>query len=186
MEEFIKAFSAALPTEWKYVLGVVALLIVVVPRLLEFRQNFLDVSMGRRRLELEKLRLEVLKLRMDVQQLAKQQPPEVARDLKAIVAEPPAASPPPSPPKPHKGVIGWLAKRPRLGRPVLFVAQLVLAYMMTTFAVGTVAFPIVGWNEPGIGPLLSLVMTLVYAVFGLLSYKAFSNTRAIRKELAER
>jgi len=187
METFIAGLNTVVPNEWKVILGVVALLVVVVPRLLEFRQSFLDVRMGRRQLELEKLRLEVLKLRMDVQQLAKQQSPEVTRELEAItVSPPPVVTASPSAPEHRRGLRGLLARHPRLGRPMMLITQFFLAYLMTIFAVAMVAIPVTGWTDPEFGPGLSLVLAVVYATLAWLSYKGFAGIRSIRKEPAAR
>lgn len=186
MEKFIEGLVGVVTPPWNYVLGIAALLIVVVPRLLEFRHNLLDARMGKRQLELEKLRLEVLKLRIDVLQLAKQkQFPDIERELETVTVPPlPAVTPPPSPPERRGGLKGFILRHPRLGRPVMFITQIFLAYALAMFAVTAVIIPVAGWAEPDIGPGLSLSLAVVYAAFAWLSYKGFVTARSIRKEFA--
>ena len=185
MEKFIEALITVVKPPWSYILGVAALLIVVVPRLIELRQNFMDVQMGRRRLELEKLRLEVLKLQIDLKQFGRQQEsPEVARELEAIAVSPHLA---PTPTKrgiePLKGLKGLLGRHPRLGRIIMLITQILMAYLMAMFAVSTVVVPVVFWSDANFGPAQSIGVAIVYAALAWLSYKGFAASRAIRKEL---
>jgi len=188
MEKFIEGLVGVVKPPWNYLLGIAALLIVVVPRFMELRHNLLDARMGRRQLELQKLRLEVLKLRIDVQQLAKQEQfPELTREFEAVTVSAPSIVAPPPPAPEHRGRLrGFVARHPRLGRPVMLFAQIVLAYLTTMLAVATVAFPVVGWTDPELGPSLSIFLAIVYAAFAWLSYKGFTVTHSIRKEPAAR
>jgi len=185
MDKFIEGLTSVVQPPWNYVLGVAALLIVAIPRLMELRQNFLDVRMGRRQLELEKLRLEVLKLRMEVQQLRERPEfPGLAPELETV--PPAAAKPSVPPPEPRGGLRGLLSRHPRFGRPVMLLVQFFLAYLMTIFAVGAVGIPVVGWADPDLGPGLSIVLAIFYAAIAWLSYKGFAAARSIRKELLAR
>src|SRR5215831_4992438 len=164
--------------------------IEVGPQLMEFRRSWVELRLGRTQLEREKLRLEVLKLRIDVRQLAQQQQlPEIVRELETVTVSPPSViAPSPPPPEPERsGVLrGVVAKHPRLGRAVMLIAQIFLAYFATVFAVGAVALPFVGWTDPEFGPVLSISLAIVYAALAWLSYKGFVITRSIRKELVAR
>jgi len=190
MDKFIEVFAGILQPPWNYLVGVVAVLLVVGPRLMEFRRSWLELRLGQAQLEREKLRLEVLKLRIDVRQLAQQQQlPEIARELETVPVSQPsviAPSPPPAEPERRRVLRGVVAKYPRLGRAVMLIAQIFLAYFATVFAVGAVALPFVGWTDPDLGVVASIFIAIVYAAFAWLSYKGFMVTRSIRKELVAR
>jgi hypothetical protein len=175
---------------WNYLVGIVALLLVVGPRLMEFRRSWLELRWGREGLEREKLRLEVLKLRIDLRQLAEQHKlPEIARELEGVTVSRPSVvvpSPPPPPPERARVLRRFFAGHPRLGWFAMLIAEIVLGYFAIASAVGVVLLPIVGWNDPEIGLGLSIIGVIFYAAIAWLSWKGFSVTRSIRKELAAR
>jgi hypothetical protein len=171
-----------------YLVAAVAVLLVVGPRLTELRHFWLELRLGRERLEHEKLRLEVLKLRIDLRQLAQQlQLPDIARELEEVTVSPPSVVIPSPPPPEPTGVL-WrlLAGHPRLGGFVMLIAQTFLGFFLGTFAIATVALPFVGWSDPEIGPWSSVVLAIIYAGFAWLSWKGFIVTRSIRRKLAAR
>jgi len=176
---------------WNYLVGIVALLVVVGPRLMEVHSSWLELRWGRQELEREKLRLEVLKLRIDLRQLAEQHKlPEIARELEGVAVSPPSVvvPSPPQPPERARVLVRFFAGRPRLGWCVMLIAEIFLGFYAILFAVGAVGSPIMGWmgTEPdfGLGP--SIITAIVYAALAWLSWKGFSVTRSIRKELAAR
>jgi hypothetical protein len=194
MDEFIKVFLDLLKPPWNYPVGIVAFVLVFGPRLMEFRSSWLELRWGRQELEREKLRLEVLKLRIDLRQLAEQEQhklPEIARELEGVTVSPPSVvvpSPPPPPPERARVLVRFFAGHPRVGWFVMLIAEIFLGFYAISFAVGAVLFPIVGWNDPemkmGVGG--SITAAIVYAALAWLSWKGFSVTRSIRKELAAR
>jgi len=191
MDKFIEVFLdplKLLKPPWNYLAGIVALLLVVGPRLMEFRSSWLELRWGREELEREKLRLEVLKLRIDLRQLAEQHNlPEIAREFEGVTVSPPSIVVP-SPPSPERArvLVRFFAGHPRVGWFLMLIPEIFLGFFAISFAVGAVVFPIVGWNDPNIGVGASIFGAIFYAVFGWLSWKGFSVTRSIRKELAAR
>lgn len=193
MDEFIKGLVGVIEPPWNYVFGIAALLIVVVPRLLDFHHGWVDIRQDRRQLELEKLRLEILKLRTDLQQAAElRHLPEVSREVEAIPAPPPAvvvpptptmAAPPASAPARHGGIKGVLARYPRVGKPVLWIVQIVMAYLTLILAAAAVGLPFLGWGDPEIGGGLSIFLAVMYAALAWLSYRGFLASRTLRREL---
>jgi hypothetical protein len=196
MDKFIEVFLdplKLLKPPWNYLAGIVALLLVVGPRLMEFRSSWLELRWGREELEREKLRLEVLKLRIDLRQLAEQHNlPEIARELEGVTVSPPSivvpSPPPPPPPERARVLVRFFAGHPRVGWFVMLIAQIFLGYFAISFAVAAVGSPILGWTgiEPDFGLGLSIFAAIVYAALAWLSWKGFSVTRSIRKELAAR
>ena len=186
-EGFLQPMQEVLTPPWKYVVGIVVFLLVVGPRLMEFRSSWLELRWGQEKLEREKLRLEVLKLRIDLRQLAEQHKlPEIARELEGVSVSPPSVVVPSPPPPPERArvLVRFFAGHPRLG----WLAEIFLGFYAILFAVGAVGSPIIGWTgtEPdfGLGP--SIITAIVYAALAWLSWKGFSVTRSIRKELAAR
>ena len=187
MEKFIDALIGIIQPPWSYLLGVAALLIVAMPRLIELRQNFLDVRMGRRQLELEKLRLEVQKLRMEMHQVPViPEYPGYTPEREAISIAPPSVVKPPPTSTPREGLRGLLSKHPQFARPILWIGQILMAYILTICAVVAVVIPFVGWTDPELGPSLSIVIAFIYAAFAWLSYKGFTTVRSFRKEIVAR
>jgi hypothetical protein len=188
MDAFVRLLADTIQPPWSYVAGVVALAILVLPRLTEVYRELRDARTGRRGLELEKLRLEVLKLRRELK-IAEPalEPAEAARKLQAIPAaiEPAPLGPAPAPaPAPPRGrFIEWLKRHPGFSRPFLWLFEAVMAYFMVTFAVLVVAMPVMLWSDPQFGRPLLVFMVLFYGAFGWLSYKAFLMSRRIRKEM---
>jgi len=187
MERFIEALINVIQPPWNYIFGVVALLIVVIPRLLELRHNFLDARIGRRQLEFEKLRLEVLKLRVEIQKITGH--PEFPGPAPALEAVAPAPAPRivrPEVPLPESP--GWfrrlLQRYPLVGRPVAFLVQIVVAYMMVMFGVLAVAVPFATWDEPDMGVGGAIGVAILYALFAWAFYRWYVRIRAIRKELS--
>jgi hypothetical protein len=189
MDAFVRLLADTIQPPWSYVAGVVALAILVLPRLTEVYRELRDARTGRRGLELEKLRLEVLKLRRELK-IAEPalEPAEAARKLQAIPAaiEPAPLGPAPAPaPAPPRGrFIEWLKRHPGFSRPFLWLFEAVMAYFMVTFAVLVVAMPVMLWSDPQFGRPLLVFMVLFYGAFGWLSYKAFLMSRRIRKEMS--
>jgi hypothetical protein len=188
MEKFIEVFADVIKPPWSYLVGIVAVILAIGPQLMEFRRGWLELRLGRDKLEREKLRLEVLKLRIDLRQLAQQQQlPEIARELETVTVSPPSVVVP-SPPREHRGFLwGLFAGHPQLGRIVLLIAQIVLGYFGIAFAIGAVVMPFVGWTDPeevGLGP--SILAAIFYAALAWLSYKGLRVAGSIRKELGAR
>jgi hypothetical protein len=173
---------------WNYLVGFMALLVLVGPRLMEVRSSWLELRWGREELEREKLRLEVLKLRIDLRQLAEQHKlPEIVRELEAVTVSPPSVVvPSPPPPERARILVRVFARHPRVGWFVMLILQFFLGFWAISLAVGAVLFPIVGWNDPEMGVGVSIAAAIVYAVLAWLSWKGFSVTRSIRKDLAAR
>ena len=172
---------------WNYLVGIVALLLVGGPRLMEVRSSWLELR-GREELEREKLRLEVLKLRIDLRQLAEQHKlPEIARELEGLTVSPPSVVvPSPPPPERARILVRFFAGHPRVGWFVMLISEFFLGFWAISFALGAGLFPIVGWNDPKMGVGVSIAAAIVYAALAWLSWKGFSVTRSIRKELAAR
>ncbi len=191
MEKLIDVFVEPLKLlgpPWNYLVGIAAVLLVVGPRLMEFRHGWLELRLGREKLEREKLRLEVLKLRIDLRQLAQQlQLPEIARELEGGTVSPPSVVVPP-PPRPEPGgVLGrFVSGHPRLGWFVTLIAEILLGYFAIGFAVSAVVLPFLGWSDPQFGPGLSILVAIVYSAFAWLSWKGFVAIRSLRKKLAAR
>lgn len=189
MDILVKLLAEAIQPPWNYVVGAVALATVVFPRLAEVYREFRDARTGRRDLELEKLRLEVLKLHRELN-IAEPgpEPAEAKRKLEAIpapirpaaVAAAPALVPPP-----RRGrIVAWLMQHPRFARPFLWISQAFMAYCMVTFAVGIVALPVLFWYDPASrGPELVFAV-LLYGALGWASYKGFTTSRRLRKEIS--
>jgi hypothetical protein len=183
MDEYVKVFANVLRPPWNYLVGIAAALLVVAPRLIDFRRSWLDLRLGQAQLEREKLRLEILKLRIDLQQLAQQQKlPEIARELEKVSTAPPSSVAP----LPERRGVLWnlVAGYPRFGRPVMLFAQILLACLLMMFAASAVATPIVLKEDTR--PDVSLVVSIFYAALAWLCYKGFVVTRSIRKELTTR
>ena len=176
-----------LPPPWNYLVSIVALLLLVGRGLLEALRSWRELRWGRE-LEREKLRLEVLKLRIDLRQLAEQHKlPEIARELEGVTVSPPSVVvPSPPPPERARILVRFFAGHPRVGWFVMLIPEFFLGFWTISFAVGAVLFPIVGWNDPKIGVGGSIAAAIVYAALAWLSWKGFSFTRSIRKELAAR
>jgi hypothetical protein len=192
MDEFIKVFldPRLWTPPWNYLAGIVALLLVLGPRLMELRSSWLELRWGREELEREKLRLEVLKLRIDLRQLAEQhKQPEIARELEGVTVSPPSiVVPSPPPPERARVLVRVFAGHPRVGWFVMLITEIFLGLFAISFAAGAVLFPIVGWNDPEMKMEVgvSISAAIVYAALAWLSWKGFSVTRSIRKELAAR
>ena len=189
-EGFLQPLQEVLTPPWKYVVGIVVLLLVVGPRLMEFRSSWLELRWGQEELEREKLRLEVLKLRIDLRQLAEQHKlPEIARELEGVTVSPPSVvvpSPPPPQAERARVLVRIFAGHPRVGWFVMLIPVIFLGYFAIGFAVGAVVFPILGWKDPNLGLGPSIVAAIVYAAIAWLSWKGFSVTRSIQKEVAAR
>lgn len=188
MEKLIGTLIEIIKPPWNYILGFVALLIVVVPRLIDLRQNFLDERTGRRNLELEKLQLEVLKLRAELK-LPVQHPGFTSHEGQANeIFERPQPIPIKAQriSKPHGRLRRWLERHSRIGRPVLLLIRIFLAYLTIVFTVGSVAVPLVTWHEKELGHWFAIFASFFYAGFAWLSYKGFKGVGAIRKELSVR
>jgi hypothetical protein len=193
MDKFIQPFVDVLKPPWNYLVGIVAVLLIVGPRLAELRHTWLELRLGREALEREKLHLEVLKLRIDLRQLAQQhQLPEIAHELETVTVSPPSVVVP-SPPSPERqGVLRgfgfirrFVAGHPRLGRVLVLIARIFLGYFLSLFAIAAVVLPFVGWTDPD-GPGLSISLAIVYAAFAWLSWKGFMVTGSMRKEFVAR
>ena len=182
IEPLITIFQPSSP--WRYIAAFAALLVIVGPRLVNLWRDFLDVQMGRRRLEIEKLRLEVLKLRAEMEPSQPHELPELKRELQEIPVPP---EPIPAPKQPTEKAPGrfrkWLSRYPRFSRAVMLIFQIFLAYLMIVFGVAMVWMPIFFWSEPELGLGFSVFGLFLYAGLAWLSYKGFAATRAIRKEL---
>lgn len=192
MNELIGVFIEPLKLlkpPWNYLVGIGALLLLVGPQLMEVLRSWRELRWDRE-LEREKLRLEVLKLRIDLRQLAEQHKlPEIARELEGVTVSPPPVVVPSPPPPERARVLGRLfAGHPRLGWFVILIAEIFLGYFAFSFALVAVGSPILGWTgiEPDFGLGLSIFAAIVYAALAWLSWKGFSVTRSIRKELAAR
>ena len=76
----------------------------------------------------------------------------------------------------------------------MLIAEIFLGFYAISFAGGAVLFPIVGWIDPEMGVKMgvemgvggSITVAIVYAALAGLSWKGFSVTRSIQKELAAR
>ena len=188
MDIFLEPLAELIKPPWRYILAILAVVVVITPRLIDLRRNFLDAQMGRRRLEFEKLSLEVLKLRAELEQMTqREKAPDLDQALKAIPAAPRAAPAVPEEP-PQKGRPGrlgtWLREHSGFGRALMLLLQIVFGFWMIVFALSAVTVPAATWGEPDIGIAVVVLIVIVYAVLAWLCYLGFAKTRAVRKELA--
>jgi hypothetical protein len=198
MDDFIKPLLGAMTPPWNYVAGVTALLFMIVPRFTALRHDLFDLQMGRRRLELEKLRLEVLKLQAELRQLplspdlraqlesADRRAGEVHVQLESK-AMPAAAAPAPAARRPAErppGAIGrWLHRNAWIGRPVLFLAQALLAILMALFAITVIGLPMAFFSSEDLdagGSAGFAFAFLLYVVFLWLAWRGFARVRSLR------
>jgi len=174
MEAFVNTLADVIKPPWTYILGVVGLIILVAPRLTEFRREIIDARLGRRRLEIEKLR-------------KRKEIPELKKQVEELSVVSPVETPAPKPePKSPGRIRRWMGRHPRFARSFLLFAQIVLAYMMVVFAYGMVAMPIMMWPEDKGGPVMSIFLALIYLGLMWLSYKGSAASRSVRKELRSR
>lgn len=68
----------------------------------------------------------------------------------------------------------------------MLIVQILVGYLMVTFAIGAVASPFIFWKDPNFGTVGLIVLVISYAVFGWLSYKGFEAAGSFRRELARR
>lgn len=157
MEKLLEPLTSLLQPPWNLLLAAAALLTLAGPRLVDLRQTWVDVRLGRRLLET---------------------PPSLAPG-----AEPASAAPQP---EKELGWIGRFAVRnPAIGRPLMLVVQAVLAYLMVSFAVIAIVIPFFGLEETGLGLGPSLGMTALYALLlSWASYRAFKSAAEIRRRTA--
>ena len=188
MDIFLEPLAELIEPPWRYVLALLAVVVVIAPRLIDLRRNFLDAQMGRTRLEFEKLNLEILKLRAELEQMPQRHElPGFDQALKEIPAAPRATldirEKPPE--KVASGRFGaWLRKHAWFGRPFVFLLQFFFGFWMIVFALSMMVVPAAIWGEPELEIGVAVAIVAVYAVLAGLSYLGFAKTRAIRKELA--
>jgi hypothetical protein len=180
-EAFLQPITSALQPPWSYFLAVVALLMVLGPRLIDLRQDLLDVKAGRRRFEIEKARLEVLKLQYEIEQLRKQHP---LPDIEDTLPQPPTPLEPEPEESERPRIPKWFTRHTGLSKALLLITQGLLAYFMIICAVFIVAAPVMWWSEHG--PGVAILGAITYAAFTWLCYVGFAKVRRLRKSLANR
>jgi len=197
MDMFLKPIADLVQPPWSYILGLGFLFILVAPRLVRFRREFLDVQMGRRHLEFEKLRLETLKLRWELEALSERKElPELKRDLQEIrVALQPAPKPKRPAPKPKRPTPErrgrfreWFTRHPLFARPFMLVLQAILGFLMVVFAVAMVAVSLAFLCDEALRGEWGATVFLVFLYGALVwaSYKGFVASMSMRKELSPR
>ena len=167
---------------WTSALAAIALLIVLGPRLIDIRRNFLDERAGRRRLEIEKTRLEVLKLHYEIEKLRKKHP---LQDIEDVLLQPPTPLEP-EPDEPEMSRIPrWFTKHMGLSKVLLLAMEALLAFPMILFAVSTISIPVLFFAVDGVDPKVALV-AIIYASITWFFYVGFAKVRRLRNRLGLR
>jgi hypothetical protein len=195
MDEFIiKAIEAAVKPPWSYFVGAAVLILLNLNSLIELRERWRSSYTETRRLEQEKLRLEVEKLRRELQ--ISERPvyvpdvvPDIAREFGPIRIDPrPSAvtdviEAPVAPQRP--GIVRrFVLEHPGPGHVLMWAAQIVLVPTIAMFGFATPGIVLAGWNDPELGPMVSMVVSLVYAGLTALAYWGFRSAGSIRKAAA--
>ncbi len=197
----LAVLADVLQPPWRYVLMSIAVLVFAAPRAVELHASWQDFRAGRRDLEMERRRLELLKLRYEVELLRRQSsdgeldsalgglvqfaesPLSIAPSLAGPTREPVT---PPVPASPRSPAFAWLAGHPRLGAPLLWIAQVVLGLLTVLLTFITIAMPIVafGAQDPELPPWLGVVSFVLYGLLAWGAFAAYGRTRRWRAALA--
>jgi hypothetical protein len=198
MDKFIEGLAAVLQPPWNYIAGVAALILLNLNSFIEFRDRWRSSYAETRQLEQEKLRLEVMLLRKQLRESASQEyvpqiPAGLARDIGAITLDPRASAtdviappPPPKPapaPAPPGSVRRFVMTYPNIGRPLMLLAQAVMAVSMAFMGLGTFGILLIGFteNDPEFGPGSAVILSVIYAGLAWLSYRGYRSASSIRQ-----
>ncbi|PCH98007.1 MAG: hypothetical protein COB85_02360, partial [Bacteroidetes bacterium] len=136
MDALIGALVAALEPPWNYILGTLALLLIVGPKMINLRAVWIDLKLGRKKLDLEKQQLEILKLQYEIEALKKEH--EIS-ELK--VPDIPVFDRLLDLDKRSK-IFEWFRNSPRVGKFFLKFIEYLLIFYIIGFGLGAVGVPI--------------------------------------------
>ena len=197
MEKLVTDWLSGQPEFWQIVVGLITLIALLVQRLANIRETWINYRKGLSGLIFEKHRLEVLKLKYEIEAIKKThgslaidepiaaEEQDIEEDVKVSAQTAPAEEALIAKSgQPTSLIWSWFIKHPVIGHIIIGFSQIMVGFYLFAFAMGAMIMPFMGYIDPAFQetPWTIAITWLIYVALTYACYRGYvklKNRRAL-------